>query len=208
MGKWATVTFPEGFDKREEELKDMTNAAINDLWIYYGSLSLSDFANMEWYCSRSNRWACIDNCESKDAPAMFKVFCKYTDYIEDEKRIIFEKMCICLAVEFNAPRAIKKEIKMDLHESDEKPKEKEEEKDSTITSTVVPTGIITAFVIGRGKIFEPTPYMRLLQPVYQPSCGGSPLPLVLQQKWWDRISHEWEWRDIPIVTEFSPEYYK
>lgn len=94
---------------------------------------------------------------------------------------------------------------MDLHEPDEKPKE---EKETTITSTLVSNGPVYAFVTGAIKVFEPTPYMRLLQPVYPPGCGGAPLVPILQQKWWDRISHVWEWRDVPIVIEGSPESFK
>lgn len=104
MGKWSKCTLPEGFEKRVDELKNMTYSEINDLWISHGSLMLNDFANMNWYWSQMNGWACIDNCEGANAPAMLQVFCRYSDTTNDDKRVHFEKLCICLAVEFNAPR--------------------------------------------------------------------------------------------------------
>ena len=104
MGKWANCTFPNGFEERHEELKHLGDKQIDELWVKYGSLSLGDFANMSWYWSSVNGWACVDNCDGKNAPAMLKVLCNYRDYLNDEKRIVFEKICIILAVEFHAPR--------------------------------------------------------------------------------------------------------
>lgn len=106
MGKWASVNLPEGFEKRLEEMKHLTDDQIHDLWIKNGSLSLGDFSNMGWYWSSLNGWACIDNCEGKNAPATFKVFCNYKDYLNDPKRIVFEKMCIVLASEMGALREV------------------------------------------------------------------------------------------------------
>lgn len=106
MGKWANVNLPEGFEKRLEEMKHLTDDQIHDLWIKNGSLSLGDFSNMGWYWSSINSWACIDNCEGKNAPATFKVFCNYKDYLNDPKRIVFEKMCIVLASEMGALREV------------------------------------------------------------------------------------------------------
>lgn len=106
MGKWATCTFPIGFDERFQELKELSAHHINDLWEQHGSLALGDFANMGWYWSQSNGWACIDNCEGKNPPANFKIFCKYSDHINDDFRINFEKLAVVLACEFHMPREV------------------------------------------------------------------------------------------------------
>lgn len=117
MGKWATVNLPEGFEKRLEEMKHLTDNQIHELWIKGGSLSLGDFSNMGWYWSSLNDWACIDNCEGKNAPATFKVFCNYKDYLNDPKRIVFEKMCIVLAGEMGALREVSIECASEAQQS-------------------------------------------------------------------------------------------
>ncbi len=104
MGKWSNATLPEGLEERFNELRTCPISDIDSLWAACGSLSLGDFANMRWYWSSLNGWACIDNCEGPNPPANFKIFIGYEIYANDNTRLRMEKIAAILASEFNMPR--------------------------------------------------------------------------------------------------------
>lgn len=71
MGKWCSVSLPDGFGQKEKELKALSPEHINRLWEQTGRPTLEQF-NLRWYWGSSGGgWKCIDDSASTKQFKMF-----------------------------------------------------------------------------------------------------------------------------------------